>query len=118
MEFLKKHWYLPVMIALVLYIITVPRKTYKLVPKENLKNDSIISILKDSVNSLTIQKNELQLADREIIKTETLTVEVKVPSKPKEIIVVKNEEIIKEVNCATYYTDRERDSIWSKINSK
>jgi hypothetical protein len=118
MEFLKKHWYLPIILALVLYIFTIPRKTYKLVPKENLKNDSIISHLKDSLVRLTIEKNELQLADKEVVKTETLRVEVKVPSKPKEIIVVKNEEIIKEVNCATYYTDRERDSIWSKINSK
>jgi hypothetical protein len=115
MEFLKKHWYLPVILALVLYIFTVPKKTYKVIPKDNLTKDSIIFNLQDSLNNLgelINQKNQLLLSEKENIKVETL--EVKIPSKPKEIIIYKNEQVVKEVNCPTYYTDRERDSLWAK----
>jgi hypothetical protein len=72
-------------------------------------------LVQDSLNNLgelINQKNQLLLSEKENIKVETL--EVKIPSKPKEIIIYKNEQVVKEVNCPTYYTDRERDSLWAK----
>ena len=112
MEFLKKYWYLPVILALILFIITMPKKTYKVVPKDNVKKDSMIITLRDSLDRLIIKNNQLNLVEKEIVRTETL--KVNVPSKPKEIIIYKNEQVVKEVNCPTYYTDRERDSLWAK----
>jgi hypothetical protein len=89
MEFLKKYWYLPVILALILFIITMPKKTYKVVPKDNVKKDSMIISLRDSLDRLIIENNQLNLVEKEIVRTETL--KVNVPSKPKEIIIYKNQ---------------------------
>lgn len=109
MEFLKKYWYYSVILGLVLYILTVPKKVYKVVPKQNDKYEKVIDKLNDSIYNLNLQKNKLLLSR----SAEVETVTVNLPCEPIEKIIYKNEQIIKEVNCVDFYTDYKRDSLWS-----
>lgn len=113
MEFLKKYWYYSVILGLLLYIFTFPKKVYKVVPKENVKYEKIIDLLVDSINDLNYQKNELLLSNKPITEIETLTVTVK-STVPQQKIIYKNDTIIKESNCIDFYSDRKRDSLWTR----
>lgn len=116
MLFLKKYWYFSVIIGLLLYIITVPKKVYKVYPKETKKFEKTIVKLNDSIELLKYEKKLLLLEDRK--KIEIDTVFVMVPTKPKETVLIQKNEIIKEVNCTEYYSDPKRDSLWTKGLSK
>ena len=122
MEFIKKYWYYSVILGLVLYIFTFPKKVYKVIPKETQKYEKVIDLLIDSINNLNFQKNELLLVDIPVTGIETVTVEVQLP--PKEKIIYQNEVIIQESNCVDFYSDRKLDSLWTgnritkKNNSK
>lgn len=110
MKFIKKYWSFFVILALVLYIFFSPKKVYKVVPKDNKKYENIISSLKDSINLLNFEKNKLSL-DNTVSQVETVTVTL--PPVEKEKIVYKNEQVIQEVNCVDYYSDLNRDSLWT-----
>jgi hypothetical protein len=122
MEFIKKYWYYSVILGLVLYIFTFPKKVYKVIPKETQKYEKVIDLLIDSVNNLNFQKNELLLVDKPVTEIETVTVKIQLP--PKEKIIYKNEVIIQESDCVDFYSDRKLDSLWTgnrttkKNNSK
>jgi hypothetical protein len=122
MEFIKKYWYYSVILGLVLYIFTFPKKVYKVIPKETQKYEKVIDLLIDSINNLNFQKNELLLVDIPVTEIETVTVEVQLP--PKEKIIYQNEVIIQESDCVDFYSDRKLDSLWTgnrttkKNNSK
>ncbi len=119
MQFLKKYWYYSVILGLLLYIITIPKKVnkvYNVVPKQTGKTEKIITKLNDSIEMLNYEKKLLLLDNEKTVRTDTVF--VKIVSKPKEIIVVKNEQVTKEVDCTEYYTDSKRDSIWAKRTSK
>jgi len=111
MEFIKKYWYYSVILGLVLYIFTFPKKVYKVIPKETQKYEKVIDLLIDSINNLNFQKNELLLVDIPVTEIETVTVEVQLP--PKEKIIYQNEVIIQESNCVDFYSDRKLDSLWT-----
>lgn len=110
MNFIKKYWSFFIIIGLILYIIFYPKKVYKVVPKDNKKYENTISSLEDSINLLNFEKNKLLLANT-VSQVETVTSTL--PPIEKEKIVYKNEQIIQEVNCVDYYTDRKRDSLWT-----
>ena len=122
MEFIKKYWYYSVILGLVLYIFTFPKKVYKVIPKETQKYEKVIDLLIDSINNLNFQKNELLLVDKPVTEIETVTVKIQLP--PKEKIIYKNEVIIQESDCVDFYSDRKLDSLWAgnrttkKNNSK
>jgi hypothetical protein len=122
MEFIKKYWYYSVILGLVLYIFTFPKKVYKVIPKETQKYEKVIDLLIDSINNLNFQKNELLLVDNPVTEIETVTVEIQLP--PKEKIIYQNEVIIQESDCVDFYSDRKLDSLWTgnritkKNNSK
>jgi hypothetical protein len=122
MEFIKKYWYYSVILGLVLYIFTFPKKVYKVIPKETQKYEKVIDLLIDSINNLNFQKNELLLVDKPVTEIETVTVKIQLP--PKEKIIYKNEVIIQESDCVDFYSDRKLDSLWTgnrttkKNNSK
>lgn len=122
MEFIKKYWYYSVILGLVLYIFTFPKKVYKVIPKETQKYEKVIDLLIDSVNNLNFQKNELLLVDKPVTEIETVTVKIQLP--PKEKIIYQNEVIIQESDCVDFYSDRKLDSLWTgnrttkKNNSK
>ena len=111
MEFIKKYWYYSVILGLVLYIFTFPKKVYKVIPKETQKYEKVIDLLIDSVNNLNFQKNELLLVDKPVTEIETVTVKIQLP--PKEKIIYQNEVIIQESDCVDFYSDRKLDSLWT-----
>ena len=111
MEFIKKYWYYSVILGLVLYIFTFPKKVYKVIPKETQKYEKVIDLLIDSINNLNFQKNELLLVDKPVTEIETVTVKIQLP--PKEKIIYKNEVIIQESDCVDFYSDRKLDSLWT-----
>ena len=121
MEFLKKYWYYSVILGLILYILMIPKKVYRVIPKQTVEYKKTIDKLNDSIRILNLQKNELYFND---IVSEKETIKVTVNQPPIEKIVYKNEKIIEEVNCVDYYTDGKRDSLWTgnriakKNNSK
>jgi hypothetical protein len=110
MEFIKKYWYYSVILGLVLYIITTPKKVYRVVPKENDKYVKVIDKLKDSINNLNLEKNTL-LLNKPTSQVETVTVTIKSP--PKEKIIYQNEVIVQESDCIDFYSDRKLDSLWT-----
>jgi hypothetical protein len=110
MEFIKKYWYYSVILGLVLYIITTPKKVYRVVPKENDKYVKVIDKLKDSINNLNLEKNVL-LLNKPTSKVDTVTITIKSP--PKEKIIYKNEVIVQESDCIDFYSDRKLDSLWT-----
>jgi len=110
MEFIKKYWYYSVILGLVLYIITTPKKVYRVVPKENDKYVKVIDKLKDSINNLNLEKNVLFL-NKPTSKVDTVTITIKSP--PKEKIIYKNEVIVQESDCIDFYSDRKLDSLWT-----
>ena len=110
MEFIKKYWYYSVILGLVLYIITTPKKVYRVVPKENDKYVKVIDKLKDSINNLNLEKNVL-LLNKPTSKVDTVTITVQSP--PKEKIIYKNEVIVQESDCIDFYSDRKLDSLWT-----
>jgi hypothetical protein len=116
MEFIKKYWYYSVILGLLLYVITVPKKVYNVYPKETEKFKKTIVSLNDSIELLNYEKKLLSLDDNKEIVTDTVF--VKVPSKPKETIVIKRDEVIKEIDCTEFYTDSKRDSLWTKGTTK
>ena len=122
MILIKKYWYYSVILGLVLYIFTFPKKVYKVIPKETQKYEKVIDLLIDSINNLNFQKNELLLVDKPVTEIETVT--VKIQSPPKEKIIYQNEVIIQESDCIDFYSDRKLDSLWTgnrttkKNNSK
>ena len=69
-----------------------------------------------SASAILVEKKLLSLDDTKEIVTDTVF--VKVPSKPKETIVIKRDEVIKEIDCTEYYNDPKRDSLWSKRITK
>ena len=116
MSFFKKYWYYSVILGLFLYIITVPKKVYKVYPKETEKFKKTIVNLNDSIDLLNYEKKLLSLDDTEKIVIDTVF--IRVPSKPKETIVIKRDEVIKEIDCTEFYTDSKRDSLWTKGTTK
>ena len=110
MEFIKKYWYYSVILGLVLYIITTPKKVYRVVPKENDKYVKVIDKLKDSINNLNLEKNVL-LLNKPTSKVDTVTITIQSP--PKEKIIYKNEVIVQESDCIDFYSDRKLDSLWA-----
>lgn len=110
MEFIKKYWYYSVILGLVLYIITTPKKVYRVVPKDNEKYEKVIDKLKDSINDLNLERNVL-LLNKPTYQVDTVTVTVQSP--PKEKIIYKNEVIVQESDCVDFYSDRKLDSLWT-----
>jgi hypothetical protein len=110
MEFIKKYWYYSVILGLLLYIITTPKKVYRVVPKDNDKYEKVIDKLKDSINNLNLEKNVL-LLNKPTSKVDTVTITIKSP--PKEKIIYKNEVIVQESDCIDFYSDRKLDSLWT-----
>lgn len=110
MEFIKKYWYYSVILGLFLYIITTPKKVYRVVPKDNNKYVKVIDKLKDSINNLNLEKNAL-LLNRPTPHVDTVTITIKSP--PKEKIIYKNEVIVQESDCIDFYSDRKLDSLWT-----
>ena len=110
MEFIKKYWYYSVILGLVLYIITTPKKVYRVVPKENDKYVKVIDKLKDSINGLNLERNVL-LLNKPTYQVDTVTVTIQSP--PKEKIIYKNEVIVQESDCIDFYSDRKLDSLWA-----
>lgn len=111
MEFIKKYWYYSVILGLILYIFTFPKKVYKVIPKETQKYEKVIDLLIDSINNLNSQKNELLLLNNSTTQVETLTVTVKSP--PQQKIIYKNDTVIQESDCIDFYSDRKLDSLWT-----
>ncbi len=116
MEFIKKYWYYSVILGLLLYIITIPKKVYNVYPKETKKFESTIVNLSDSIELLNYEKKLLLLGDTKTIEVDTVFVTI--PSKPKETTVIERDEVIKEIDCTEYYNDPKRDSLWSKRITK
>jgi hypothetical protein len=116
MLFIKKYWYFSVILGLLLYIITVPKKVYKVYPKETKKLETTIVNLNDSIELLNYEKKLLSLDDKKKVKVDTVFVNL--PSKTKETIVIERNEVIKEIDCTEYYNDPKRDSLWTKGLSK
>lgn len=94
----------------------MPKKVYKVYPKETEKFKKTIVNLNDSIDLLNYEKKLLSLDDTEKVVTDTVF--IKVPSKPKETIVIKRDEVIKEIDCTEFYTDSKRDSLWAKRITK
>jgi hypothetical protein len=104
--FLKKNWYLLIIVALAVILVLQFKKNYHVIQKTDSPEESKkIEALRDSVDKLVEKNEELQTAYDN--KQTTII----------NNIINKNKEDGKKIDVIPLYSDSQRDSVWSSKSS-
>jgi len=101
LQFLKKYWYVPVIIILLFLVWYDYKNRYRIVEKMDVERSQVIKDLRDSVNLLVEKNNEVQTKydEQQQILIQNITTE--------------NEKIITKIINIPRYSDKQRDSLWA-----